>query len=190
MKRFIAIIVLLILPTLAIAEDRLPTPDCHRQPSDPTWLAQVVADSRTRSLRPRRASTRNGATAPARTRPTFPSPSGCRTPATRPSTRPWASTSTLPCGKGRLLLHQAQSPSASGGRHAAVLPNQCARRASNGGHAGGSWLYRAHARTTSVDPASASARAVAGLGVSCEAVDEPRCRLHVTDRTRCPNVSP
>ncbi len=33
---------LLTLPTLALAADRLPTPDYHRQPSDPDWLAQVV----------------------------------------------------------------------------------------------------------------------------------------------------
>jgi hypothetical protein len=38
---FIAV-ALLLLPTLTFAEDRLPTPDYQRQPSDPEWLAQVV----------------------------------------------------------------------------------------------------------------------------------------------------
>ncbi len=33
---------LLVLPTAAISENRLPTPDYHRQPSDPDWLVQVV----------------------------------------------------------------------------------------------------------------------------------------------------
>ena len=42
MKQFAAIISLLILPVLALAEDHLPTPDYQRQPSDPEWLAQVV----------------------------------------------------------------------------------------------------------------------------------------------------
>ena len=40
--RFIATVLLLALPALAFAEDHLPTPDYHRQPSDPPWLAQVV----------------------------------------------------------------------------------------------------------------------------------------------------
>ena len=35
-------IFLLAIPVLALAEDNLPTPDYHRQPSDPAWLAQVV----------------------------------------------------------------------------------------------------------------------------------------------------
>jgi formylmethanofuran dehydrogenase subunit E len=30
------------LPAVLSAEDRLPTPDYHRQPSDPDWLVQVV----------------------------------------------------------------------------------------------------------------------------------------------------
>lgn len=33
---------LFFLPTLALAADRPPTPDYHRQPSDREWLAQVV----------------------------------------------------------------------------------------------------------------------------------------------------
>jgi hypothetical protein len=41
MNRF-AVAVVLALPTLALAQDRLPTPDYHWQPSDPAWLAQVV----------------------------------------------------------------------------------------------------------------------------------------------------
>ena len=41
MPRFITCL-LLVLPALAVAEDRLPTPDYQRQPSDPAWLAQVV----------------------------------------------------------------------------------------------------------------------------------------------------
>ena len=40
--RFIAAALLLVLPVLAVAEDHLPNPDYHRQPSDPAWLAQVV----------------------------------------------------------------------------------------------------------------------------------------------------
>lgn len=32
----------LCLPATLLAEDRLPTPDYHRQPSDPEWVAQVV----------------------------------------------------------------------------------------------------------------------------------------------------
>jgi enterochelin esterase family protein len=40
--QFVATAFLLALPTLALAEDRLPAPDYHRQPSDPAWLAQVV----------------------------------------------------------------------------------------------------------------------------------------------------
>jgi enterochelin esterase-like enzyme len=36
------LVLALLLPTLAVAQDRLPTPDYHRQPSDPEWLAQVV----------------------------------------------------------------------------------------------------------------------------------------------------
>jgi formylmethanofuran dehydrogenase subunit E len=35
-------ILLLVLSTAAMSEDRLPTPDYHRQPGDPEWLAQVV----------------------------------------------------------------------------------------------------------------------------------------------------
>jgi arabinogalactan endo-1,4-beta-galactosidase len=35
-------VLVLLLPTLAIAQDRLPTPGYHTQPSDPEWLAQVV----------------------------------------------------------------------------------------------------------------------------------------------------
>lgn len=42
MTRSIAVALLLLLPALALAEDRLPTPDYHPQPSDPQWLAQVV----------------------------------------------------------------------------------------------------------------------------------------------------
>ena len=38
----LTILFLLALPALALAEDRLPTPDYHRQPGDPEWLAQVV----------------------------------------------------------------------------------------------------------------------------------------------------
>jgi formylmethanofuran dehydrogenase subunit E len=41
MNRF-AVAVVLALPTLALAQGRLPQPDYHRQPSDPAWLAQVV----------------------------------------------------------------------------------------------------------------------------------------------------
>ena len=41
MNRFVVAVVLA-LPMSALAEDRLPTPDYHRQPSDPAWLAQVV----------------------------------------------------------------------------------------------------------------------------------------------------
>ena len=33
---------LLALPAVALAADRLPTPDYRRQPSDPDWLAQVT----------------------------------------------------------------------------------------------------------------------------------------------------
>ena len=51
MKRFIAIVPLLILPTPAIAEDRLPTPDCHRQPSDPEWLRKSSNSTATSVLR-------------------------------------------------------------------------------------------------------------------------------------------
>ena len=40
--RFIATTLLLVLPVLAVAEDNLPTPDYHRQRSDPAWLAEVV----------------------------------------------------------------------------------------------------------------------------------------------------
>ena len=36
----IAILLLFALP--ALAADRLPQPDYHRQPGDPDWLAQVV----------------------------------------------------------------------------------------------------------------------------------------------------
>ena len=42
MIRFVFVALLLVLPAFAVAEDRLPTPDYHRQPSDPAWLAQVV----------------------------------------------------------------------------------------------------------------------------------------------------
>ncbi len=42
MKPAVAAVLFLILPMLTIAEDRLPTPDYQRQPSDPEWLAQVV----------------------------------------------------------------------------------------------------------------------------------------------------
>ncbi len=42
MIRSVVVALLLFLPTLARGEDRLPTPDYHRQPSDPEWLAQVV----------------------------------------------------------------------------------------------------------------------------------------------------
>ena len=35
-------LLLLAVPTLALADDHLPTPDYHRQPGDPEWLAQVV----------------------------------------------------------------------------------------------------------------------------------------------------
>jgi formylmethanofuran dehydrogenase subunit E len=42
MTRSITIALLLALPTLALAEDRLPTPAYRRQSSDPEWLAQVV----------------------------------------------------------------------------------------------------------------------------------------------------
>ena len=41
MMRFVAAC-LFVLPTFALAEDRLPSPDYHRQPTDPEWLAQVV----------------------------------------------------------------------------------------------------------------------------------------------------
>jgi hypothetical protein len=33
---------LFVFPALALAEDRLPAADYHRQPTDPEWLAQVV----------------------------------------------------------------------------------------------------------------------------------------------------
>ncbi len=33
---------LLLLPAISLAEDRLPTPDYQRQPGDPGWLVQVV----------------------------------------------------------------------------------------------------------------------------------------------------
>ena len=42
MIRFVVIALLLVLPVLALAEDRLPMPNYQRQPSDPAWLAQVV----------------------------------------------------------------------------------------------------------------------------------------------------
>jgi len=42
MTRYILPIVLCGLETLCLAQDRLPTPHYHRQPSDPEWLAQVV----------------------------------------------------------------------------------------------------------------------------------------------------
>jgi formylmethanofuran dehydrogenase subunit E len=42
MLRCIALLAMLCLPTLLLAEDRLPTPDYQRQPSDPEWLVQVV----------------------------------------------------------------------------------------------------------------------------------------------------
>lgn len=42
MCRHFRFLLLLTLPTLLFADDRLPTPDYHRQPSDPEWLAQVV----------------------------------------------------------------------------------------------------------------------------------------------------
>ncbi len=42
MPQFIATALLLVVPALAIAEDHLPTPDYHQQPSDPAWLAPVV----------------------------------------------------------------------------------------------------------------------------------------------------
>lgn len=35
-------LVLICLPSVLLAEDRLPTPDYHREASDPEWLAQVV----------------------------------------------------------------------------------------------------------------------------------------------------
>jgi formylmethanofuran dehydrogenase subunit E len=38
----VTLLLLLALPTLALAQDRLPQPDFHRQPGDPDWLAQVV----------------------------------------------------------------------------------------------------------------------------------------------------
>jgi hypothetical protein len=38
----LTLLLLLALPTLALAQDRLPQPDYHRQPGDPEWLAQVV----------------------------------------------------------------------------------------------------------------------------------------------------
>jgi hypothetical protein len=36
-------ILLLALPSLALAQDQLPQPDYHRQLGDPEWLAQVAA---------------------------------------------------------------------------------------------------------------------------------------------------
>ena len=42
MIRLATACLLVILPTLVVAEDHLPTPDYQRQPSDPAWLAQVV----------------------------------------------------------------------------------------------------------------------------------------------------
>jgi formylmethanofuran dehydrogenase subunit E len=41
-KPTIAAFLVFLLPLFALAEDRLPSPDYHRQPSDPAWLAQVV----------------------------------------------------------------------------------------------------------------------------------------------------
>jgi pyrimidine-specific ribonucleoside hydrolase len=35
-------LLLLALPSVALAQGRLPQPDYHRQPGDPDWLAQVV----------------------------------------------------------------------------------------------------------------------------------------------------
>jgi formylmethanofuran dehydrogenase subunit E len=46
MLRWLSFLVLFgvpsLLPVLGLAEDRLPVPDYHRQPSDPEWLAQIV----------------------------------------------------------------------------------------------------------------------------------------------------
>ena len=42
MAQSITITLLLVLPSLALAEDRLPTPAYRRESSDPEWLAQVV----------------------------------------------------------------------------------------------------------------------------------------------------
>ena len=42
MVRFLSFFVLCGLPMLSLAEDRLPTPNYQKQPSDPAWLAQVV----------------------------------------------------------------------------------------------------------------------------------------------------
>ena len=42
MLRFLAFLSLLGLPLVSFAEDRLPTPDYHKQPSDPAWMEQVV----------------------------------------------------------------------------------------------------------------------------------------------------
>jgi len=42
MKYIIAALLIFVLPTLALAEGGLPTPDYHRQSSDSEWLVQVV----------------------------------------------------------------------------------------------------------------------------------------------------
>jgi formylmethanofuran dehydrogenase subunit E len=42
MLRSLTLITLLSLAASSFAEDSLPTPDYHRQPSDPEWLVQVV----------------------------------------------------------------------------------------------------------------------------------------------------